>query len=368
MSNANNKSMNWAVIGGGNGGQSAAAHLGVMGFPVTLFDVVPETVNAINSQGGIHVDGAVQGFGKVKKATTDMAEAIEGAEVIMMILPALYHRDMAKKMAPHLKDGQTVFIHPGATFGSFAFKQVLDEENCKADVVIAEAQSLLYAARLNKPGFASIKGIKESLLVAALPAIKTEEVLEKLNRAFPEMIPAANVLETSLSNLNAIMHPGPTLLNVSMIESPYDWRYYWDGITPSIGNFIVDMDQERVELGKKFGLDLDPVLDQYRILYNADGETLTEAVKKTKAYGEVMGQKKVDTRYMLEDIPMSLYPMVSLAKHVGCSCERMSCVVDMGCFILRNDLKAIGRSMENLGFESMSLEEILEYAKTGVKG
>lgn len=367
MTSTKDQKMKWAVIGGGNGGQSAAAHLGVMGFPVKIFDVIPETVNAINSQGGIYVEGAVNGFGKVEKATTDMAEAVADVEMIMVILPALYHRDIAKKMAPHLKDGQTVFIHPGATFGSFAFKQVLEEENCKADVVIAEAQSLLYAARLNKPGFASIKGKKKSLLVAALPATKTKEVVDKLNEAFPEMIPAKNVLETSLSNLNAIMHPGPTLLNVSMIESPYDWRYYWDGITPSIGNFIVDMDKERVELGKMLGLELDPVLEQYKILYDADGETLTEAVKNTKAYGEVMGQKKVDTRYMLEDIPMSLFPMVSLAKHIGCSCERMSCVVDLGCFILRQELKPTGRSVESLGFEKMSLKEIVEYAETGIK-
>lgn len=361
------QSMKWAVIGGGNGGQSAAAHLGVMGFPVTIFDVVPDTVNAINFQGGIYVDGAVKGFGKVEKATIDIAEAVRGADIVMVILPALYHRDIAKRMAPYLEDGQIIFVHPGATFGAFEFKQVFDEENCKADVIVAEAQSLLYACRLNKPGFASIKGIKNNLMVAAIPASKTEEVVAKLNKAFPEMIPGKNVLDTSLNNLNAIMHPGPTLFNVSMIESPYDWRYYWDGITPSVGAFIEAMDGERVELGSKVGLELPTVLEQYQILYQAEGKTLSEAVKKNKAYEEVMGQKRVDTRYMLEDIPMSLYPMVSLAKHLGCSCERMENIVELGCFVLQKDLKAIGRTMKSLGFENMTLDDIMEYAETGIR-
>lgn len=361
------QTMKWAVIGGGNGGQSAAGHLGILGFPVTIFDVMPETIKAINHEGGIHVEGAVNGFGKIELATTDIAEAVRGAEIVMVILPALYHRDIAKKLAPHLEDGQIVFIHPGATFGAFEFKQVFEEENCKADVIIAEAQSLLYACRINKPAYASIKGMKDNLLVAAIPATKTIEVLEKINKAFPEMIPAENVLDTSLNNLNAIMHPGPTILNISMIESPYDWRYYKDGITPSIGAFIQDMDQERVELGKMFKLKLPSVIEQYKTLYDSDGSNLTEAVKNTKAYDDVMGQKRIDTRYMLEDIPMSLYPMVSLASHFGIPCERMRCIVDLGAFIIQKDLKTVGRSVKSLGFESLSLEEIIDYAQTGIK-
>ena len=31
---------------------------------------------------------------------------------------------------------------------------------------------------------------------------------------------------------NAMMHPAPTLLNTSLIESGRDWLYYRDGITP----------------------------------------------------------------------------------------------------------------------------------------
>ena len=43
----------WAVIGGGNGGQSAAGHLGILGFPVTLYDIMQDTVDAIKYQGGV---------------------------------------------------------------------------------------------------------------------------------------------------------------------------------------------------------------------------------------------------------------------------------------------------------------------------
>ncbi|MGM0395696.1 MAG: NAD/NADP octopine/nopaline dehydrogenase family protein [Bacillota bacterium] len=365
--NIKKKKTKWAVIGGGNGGQSAAGHLGIMGFPVTLYDIMPDTVNAINSQGGIHVDGAVKGFGKIEKATTDIGEAIQDAEIIMVILPSNYHRSIAKAMAPYVNENQIVFIHPGATFGAFQFKQVFKEEGCSDNIVIAEAQSLIYACRLNKPGYASIKGMKKNLMVAAIPANKTQEVVIKIQEAFPDIIPGKNVLDTSLNNLNAIMHPGPTLLNVSMIESPYDWRYYWDGITPTIGEFIVEMDKERIDMGEKLGLSIPPILEMYKTLYGVEGSTLTEVVRKTKAYEEVMGQKRVDTRYLTEDIPMSLVPFVSMAQQLGMNSDKMETICRLGSYILKEDFFNSSRTMENLGFEKMTAEEIIEYAETGIK-
>jgi len=36
------RSPRFAIVGAGNGGQSFAAHLGLLGFPVTLWDVEQE--------------------------------------------------------------------------------------------------------------------------------------------------------------------------------------------------------------------------------------------------------------------------------------------------------------------------------------
>ncbi|QEK11489.1 NADP transhydrogenase subunit alpha [Crassaminicella thermophila] len=363
----NENKLTWAIIGGGNGGQAAAGHLGVLGFKVRLFDIIPETIMAINKQGGIHVEGAVNGFGKVELATIDIKQAVLGADIIMIVAPALAHKTIAKNLVPHLTDGQIIFIHPGATFGALEVRKVLDDEGCKADVVIAEALSLLYACRASKPGTASIKGIKNDLLVAAIPAAKTNEVVKKLNQAFPQMVSGKNVLETSLNNLNAVMHPAPSLLNTSMIESKHEWKYYWDGITKSVGAFVENLDKERIALGKALGLELPSVLELYKVLYNAEGETLSDAVKRNAAYAEIIGQKRIDTRYILEDIPMGLVPMVSLAKKLGVPCERMETVCKLGSFVLNKDLISNGRTLENLNLHETNLEEFLKYINTGSK-
>ncbi len=357
----------WAVIGGGNGGHATAGHLGIMGFPVRLYDIVEETVDKLNEQGGIEVEGHVKGFGKLEFATTDIKKALDGADIVMVVAPALAHRAIASNMAGHLKDGQIVFIHPGSTGGALEFKKVFEDEGCTADVVVCEAMSLIFAARLAEAGRVKILGKKGELMVAAIPSRKTDYVLERIKEAFPMMYAGKNVLHTSLENLNPVVHPGPSILNTSMIESGRDWKYYWDGITPTIGDFALQIDKERREVGKVFGLELKSIMEWYILEYSAEGKNLTEAVRNTKAYEGISGPDRVDTRFLLEDIPMGLLPMVELGRLGKVDTERMDTVISMGGFLLKKNLREDGRNLKRLGLDGMSVEEINLYLETGKK-
>ncbi len=355
----------WAIIGGGNGGQSLAGHLALMGFSVRLYDIFPETVEAIRSQGGITVEGAVDGFGPLERVTTDMQEALEGADIVMVVAPAVAHRTIAADCAPFLVDGMIVFVHPGATGGALEFKKVFDDHGCQHRVTIAEANSLLYACRSPKPGYASIFGIKKQLQVAAFPASDTSRVLQLLTRAFPQMVAAKNVMETSLGNPNAMMHPAPSLLNTSLIESGRDWLYYWDGITPSVGAFVEAMDRERIALAEAFGLKLPPIVQWYRLAYEVAGDTLSEVVKQNRAYAEVKGQQTLRTRYILEDVPTGLVPMVSLGRLLGVDVSRMETIVQLAQYVLGEDLTTGGRTVESLGLDGLSVAQIRNFLETG---
>jgi opine dehydrogenase len=355
----------WAILGGGNGGQSAAGHLSLMGHGVRLYDIIPETVEAINSKGGIEIDGEVNGFGRIELATTDISQALIGADIVMIVTPALAHRDLARDCSPYLNDGQVVVLHPGATFGALEFRKVLDEEGCRAAVVVAETNSLIYACRSMRPGQASIFGVKHELTVAALPGQAIETVVDRLHTAYPQIQGGRSVFETSLANPNAMMHPAPTLFNTSLIESNRDWLYYWDGITPSIGAFVEEMDRERCRLGQALGQNLMPVLEWYHTAYGAKGGTLCEAVRNNPAYAGVKGQKSLLTRYILEDVPMGLTPMVSLGQKLGIQTLRMKAVVNLAELLLDRDLTTTGRTLANVGLADMTVAGIQHYVMTG---
>jgi opine dehydrogenase len=357
----------WAVVGGGNGGHATAGYLAIKGFPVRLFDIAPDTVKAINKKKGIEVEGCLEEFGRLEFATLDIDEALDGADVVMVVAPALAHRAIAKNMAGHLKDGQIVFIHPGSTGGALEFKKVFEDEGCTADVVVCEAMSLIFAARLAEAGRVKILGMKDELMVAAIPSRKTDYVLERIKEAFPMMYAGKNVLHTSLENLNPVVHPGPSILNTSMIESGMDWKYYWDGITPTIGDFALQIDTERREVGKAFGLELKSIMEWYILEYSAGGKNLTEAVRNTKAYEGISGPNRVDTRFLLEDIPMGLVPMVELGRLGNVDTERMDTVISMGGFLLKKNLREDGRTLKRLGLDGMTIGEINRYLETGEK-
>jgi opine dehydrogenase len=224
---------------------------------------------------------------------------------------------------------------------------------------------LLYACRSQQPGVTTIFAVKKELMVAALPATETGRIVELLNAAFPQMYAGSNVMETSLSNPNAMMHPAPTLLNTSLIESQSEWLYYWDGITPTIGAFVEAMDAERLAVARAFGLKMPSTLEWYKLAYGADADTLFEAVKKNMAYAEVKGQNTLCTRYLLEDIPMGLVPMVSLGKMLGVDVPRMETVVNLAELLIGRDLRSSGRTLENLGLAGMSVDQIRAFLETG---
>lgn len=359
-------SKTWSIIGGGNGGQTMAGHLALMGEKVRLFDVFPATVDAINQQGGIYVTGVVNGFGKLEFATTDMGKVMRGADIIMIVLPSIYHESVDAQCVKYLKDGQIVFLHPEASCGALAFKKAMKDSGCTADITIGAANTLLYSTRMIKAGTVDMFGIKDSLYMAALPASRGELLEEAICGCLPNFKLSANVLFTSIYNTNAMMHPAPSLLNVSRIEAQQDYLYYIEGITPSIGAFVEQMDKERIELGKAFGLGMKTLKECYIEMYNSGDmdmeDTLSELCKKVVAYREIKAQKTLRTRYVLEDIPYSLVALQSLAQIAGVATPCIDAVVQLARGMLHDELDE-GRTCQALGIEGMTKEGLTHYVE-----
>jgi opine dehydrogenase len=120
-----------------------------------------------------------------------------------------------------------------------------------------------------------------------------------------------------------------------------------------------------MEIGKAFGLELVPLLDWYRTMYNAVAPTLSEAVKKNKAYAGVKGHSSMNTRYIYEDIPMGLVPLAALGKLAGKPVKRIETIIQLGEFLLHTNYSETGRNLKNLGLEGHSISEIQNYLESG---
>ncbi|MGN1143238.1 MAG: NAD/NADP octopine/nopaline dehydrogenase family protein [Anaerovoracaceae bacterium] len=363
-----------AIIGAGNGGQALAGYFGMNDdYEVRIFDYFQEPIDVISKQGYIDLEGAITGRGPVKLASTDMGEVVNGADLIMVVNPSIYHKKIATEMAKYIVDDQIIFLHPSSVFGAFAFKKALEDAGCDKRVTIGESNTLLFAARLVENGKAHIGGKKDRLLVSAFPACNRDKLYDIIRPVIKEMEECESVLETSFDSTNAMVHPLPTIMNASWEESGNKFKYYWDGIGETVGNYIEAMDKERVAIGEKLGLtlgkDLFDIYMEYDIEYNAHGENVSKLLKNVEAYKDIYAANTPRIRYIYEDIPTGMVPFVAMGELLGMPVEKMKLVITLCEAMLGEDLTncEYSRNLEKLGLGGMTAEQIVEYAKTGVK-
>lgn len=359
----------YAVVGAGNGGKAMAAHLALMGFPVTLYNRTPENITAIKARGGIDLEsyeGGPRGFGHLAGVTSDMGEALEQAQVIMVVVPATGHVDVARAAAPHLCDGQIVLLNPGRTGGALEFAHVLHEHGCEADITVAEAETLIYASRSEGPAQARIFRIKEAVPLAALPATRTFRVLETLSAAYPLFIDGVSVLHTSLNNMGAIFHPALTLLNAGRIESTGgDFQFYIDGVTPSVARVLEALDRERVTVAAALGIRARTGMEWLRMAYDATGANLHEAIHNQPGYRGIKAPSTLNHRYITEDVPMSLVPIAALGQRYGVMVRAMDSIIRQACIVHQTDYWRRGRTLSRLGIDQLSVGEVTRYVMEG---
>lgn len=357
----------FVVVGAGNGGQAMAGFLAMRGFSVNLWNRSSETVHGINEFGGIQLEGHYSGFSVPNLVTDNMDEALNGARVIMVTVPASAHRTVARAMAKSLKDGQIVVLNPGRTGGAFAFKRDLLQAGCKAKVTLAEAGTFVYASRTKEPGRSYVYGVKKHVCVAALPATSTMDVLRAIRPAFPQFIPAESVLATGLDNMGALFHPVPTLLNAGRIENNEVYDHYKTGISPAVANLIEKMDEERLAIADALGTGARPALLWLKDTYGVTGSDLYSAIQDNPAYDSITAPTTLNTRYVHEDVPFSLVPLIALGKIAGVSTPVLDAVVSLANSMLRCDFRVEGRGAEEMGIAGLEAGQVSRMALEGVE-
>lgn len=353
----------WAVIGGGNGGQTFAAHLAIQGERVRLFTKSQEKVEEISKTNQITLHHGIEGTGDIEFATNDMKKVMEGADNIVVVLPSTWHEMTARMIIPHLVDGQSILLLPEASCGAIAFRQYMKEKNCTAEVVVGAGATLPYATRLKKDGDVYVFQMKNEVEIAALPATDNEKLLQAFKINEPVFKLVHSTLKTSIDNINAMMHGAPSLLNVARIEAvpEQNYQYYHEGLTPTICDVLEQMDKERIAVAKALGFEQRTLRQEYIDMYSCGGpeNTLYELLQNCKAYDGLMAQKTLKTRYILEDIPFSLVPISALGEIAGVPTPVIDTIIHLGKIMIGEDLKE-GRTAKHLGIAGMTADELKE--------
>ena len=355
--------MRVAVLGAGNGGVAAAFDFAQHGHDVALY-ATPEyddNVLAVAAAGGIAATGDLEGFAPVRYSGHDVAEAMAGAELVVLVGPAYSTEPLAAAAGPHVTDGMAVLVCPGSCAGAIAFRRAaglaLDDERC----VVGETSTLPYAVRVTEPGVVNVfLKLRTGVYLAGLPRSGTEPLYELVREVWPAVEKAESVFQTTLQNGNPVIHPAVTLLNAGLLErTGGDFLFYEEGVTESVGRLIEAVDDERLAIAGALGIAIlsDPALGA-RQGYMRE-ENYSTAYSRAPGFLGIRAQSRLDHRYLTEDVGYSLIFMTDLAARLGVPTPVMDSVIAIASVVLARDFRAEGkRTVSSLGLDGMSREEL----------
>jgi opine dehydrogenase len=345
--------MKIAVLGGGHGAYAAAADLSEQGHEVRLWRrdanafapvLASSAITLIDERGTRPV--------KIASLFTSAADAVQGAELVLMPGPATAQPDITRAIAPHLEPGQVVFMPPG-TFGSYAMARMAEATG----VLWAETGTLPYLARKRGPAEVAITVRAVRLPTGVYPAKHAARALAVISKAYPSVEPCGNALSGALMNAGPIIHPPLILMNAAPLEHFERWDIHNEGTQPSVRAVTSRLDAERIEIREALGLRAPhfPLADHY----TSDRWMYGDAHKKLVKSGDWREKIELHShRYMTEDVVLGLAFLVSVARWTHVLAPIAEGLLAIGGAILGKDLLRGERTLEALGLSQCSHEEL----------
>jgi opine dehydrogenase len=362
--------MKITVVGGGNGAFAVSSDLALQGHDVALFEL-PEFekgIHAIRRAGGIHLtsipsSGRGSGFAKLR-ALADPEEALRGAEVVFVVVPAYAQKTMAEVCAPYLKKEQALCLMPGNLYGSIEFLRTLRRRGNKEVEAVAEMECLIYTATRSETGV-EIRGFKRGLGLSVFPS-RMMETAAKVRALYPQSVLRENVLATGVSNPNVLLHVPLVLFNFTNVERGLDVLSFHAAFTPGVARLVEALDAERMRLAEK-GLSIAAAEEMVRSWYSsqgAGGKTIHEVMTTNPLYAASKLPKKITHRYFTEDVPYGICPVEELLGICGLPCRSFEAAAALASAACGENFSAKARTLASMGLR-FNERELFAYAANG---
>lgn len=358
--------MKIVVIGGGNGSYAAAADFAEARHDVRWWRRNASDFAEITNAGGITVTD-YKGSRPVNVVPTDdLAAAMSGAELIVAPTPANAQADIADRLAPHMADGQVIYLPPG-TFGSYIMMKRMRDAGCTADFAIAETGTLPWLTRKQSQTEVRISTRASRLPTGVLPSRKTDEAIAVISQAFPDAIePIEDALSGALMNAGPIIHPPLILMNAGPIEHFERWDIHNEGTQPAIRRVHTALDNERIAIREALGYGAPhfPLADHYETSNWMYGNLAHDKLVGSGDWHEHLELKT--HRYMQEDIGQGLAFLVSVGEWTGVPCPVAQGLLAVAEAVSECDFRKDGRTMATVGLSDLDQTAVQTMLREGL--
>jgi opine dehydrogenase len=360
-----------AVLGAGAGGLSAAVELTAAGHQIRLWNRREATLAPFRDAGGVLASGVLgDGFTALPVLTTSLAEALGGADVAVVCLPALAHRELADDLAS-LGCRIPLILNPGHTLGAVHVASRFARQRI-ARPPIAELSTLTYVARVGHGPTVRITATARRVRAAALGIDRG--ALEFATDLWPSCQIERDVFATGLANVNLVLHPPAAVLAMAWVEATHgQFAYYADATTPAVAAVMATLDSERLSLAETFGHHLDPLAEEMLAIGTVDvvpdvgsiEQRLQVAVSTGRANAAIMAPSSLEHRYYREDFAFGVVPLLELARVAGTHAPVAEALLRLVDCAMHGAPTQDGLTLNSLGLDAGDADELVDLVTNG---
>jgi opine dehydrogenase len=353
--------MRVAILGAGGIGLSGAALARSRGHDPVLWSP------SLAANGTRTAEVTDTGLLKSRHAVTvaaGVAEALAGAELVVIAVPGYAHRQVLDLAAPHLRPGQIVAISSHCSFSALFLSKRLAALGVELPIVAWG--TTVTTTRRYGPLETRVTNLRKKVDAAAVPVSESARAIAACAAVFGDVFQErADLLAVTLSNLNPQSHAALTLCNLTRIECAEDWGNY-QYITPTVGRLTEALDDERVRLAKRFGLAVRTIREHYSFSFGVPVQPISQSAAEVHARGTApLGPKTLETRYVTEDLPYGIAVIEAVASLAGMGVPLHTAALTLFDTLYGRDFRAGNDLLVEIGLASLTPERLHDLARNG---
>ena len=325
-----------------------ACYLMSHGHEVVMWDRNVEKVRQINEH-GIKISGVISGR-YYPTAQFCIDKAVSTASYILIMTTSSGHLPVCKLLVGKLPLYSRILIFNG-NWGALECYNVLDKECREKGIFLGETSGMPILSDSNEVGQCVLTKVKNVVALATIPSSDAAAMIREISAVFPFLVPAQNVIETSINNTNPILHVPISLFNISRIENGENYSFYGDAASRIILQYVEKADQERLMIAEKAGAHGESALEILNGFWPDQYENLYDAIKNNQTYIAGKGPVSLTYRYITEDIPYGIVPLVHLSRRLNVSAPRLEALITMYNLLFDKDFLTSGPELTDASLQ-----------------
>jgi opine dehydrogenase len=307
-----------AILGAGGVGLGMAALMSSNNNDVHLWAPSRKGVQTLLDGKPIVSTGVLEGEFHAS-ASLDIADAVEDAEAVIVAVPGNGHKAVIDLLAPHVRADQLIAISSHMSLSALYLSRQLSLRGVGSPIS-AWATTAVAGRRIN-PGEVHIASVRKHVVASTVRLEDNADAAQLLTGMFGDVFePTSDVMAATLTNVNPGTHLAVALCNLTRMEYGEEWGSY-RGISSAVGRLIESLDAERLELASRFGLSVQTVQEHLHESFGLPLGSVAEmaAEQDIRRNGAPPGPATLAHRYVTEDVPFGIVPLVKFGRIAGVS-------------------------------------------------